>query len=79
MGSQFSIPIEGAVAGIDKYRHGYEASSCGGIKIDAKSGEMSLGWEIMVRRTDFDLGDAGKNVSDGWVFFLLQRRARQRR
>ena len=76
MGSQFSIPIP-RPSPASTSRHGYRASSAG-IKIDAKSGEMSLGWEIMMPPFDYDLGDAGKNVSDGWVFFLLQRRARHR-
>ena len=56
-----------AVAGIDKCRPGKGVLV--GVKIDAKSGEMSLGWEIMMPPFDYDLGDAGKNVSDGWVFF----------
>ena len=38
------------------------------IKIDPKSGEMSLGWEILMPPFDYDLGDAGKLASDGWVF-----------
>ena len=30
---------------------------------------MSLGWEILMPPFDFDLGDAGKGPSDGWMFF----------
>ena len=30
---------------------------------------MSLGWQILMPPFDYDLGDAGKMVSDGWVFF----------
>jgi nitrous-oxide reductase len=69
MGSRFSIPIpKGTVAGIDKYATEYKGVLVG-IKIDPKSGNMSLGWEIMMPPFDYDLGDAGKKVSDGWVFF----------
>ena len=31
-----------------------------GIAIDQKTGEMSLGWEILMPPFDYDLGDAGK-------------------
>ncbi len=40
-----------------------------GIKIDPKSGEMSFGWQIKLPPFDYDLGDAGKLASDGYVFF----------
>ena len=69
MGSRFSIPIpKGTVAGVDKYATEYKGVLVG-IKIDPKSGGMSIGWEIMMPPFDYDLGDAGKKVSDGWVFF----------
>ena len=40
-----------------------------GIKIDPKTGKMSLGWQIVMPPFDYDLGDAGKLVSDGWMFW----------
>ncbi len=40
-----------------------------GIKIDPKTGEMKLGWQIVTPPFDWDLGDAGKKVSDGWMFW----------
>ena len=30
---------------------------------------MSLGWEILTPPFDWDLGDAGKKASDGWMFW----------
>jgi len=30
---------------------------------------MKLGWQIMTPPFDWDLGDAGKKVSDGWMFW----------
>jgi hypothetical protein len=39
------------------------------VKIDPKTGEMSLGWQIVMPPFNYDLGDAGKLASDGWVFF----------
>ncbi len=69
MGSRFSIPIpKGTVAGVDKYATQYKGVVTG-IKIDPKTGQMSLGWQIVMPPFDYDLGDAGKKVSDGWVFF----------
>jgi nitrous-oxide reductase len=69
VGSRFSIPIpKGTVAGVDKYATEYKGV-VSGVKIDPKTGEMSLGWQIAMPPFDYDLGDAGKLASDGWVFF----------
>jgi nitrous-oxide reductase len=69
MGTRFSIPIpKGTAVPIEKYATEYKGVVAG-IKIDKTSGEMSLGWEIMLPPFDFDLGDAGKKVSDGWMFW----------
>ena len=69
MASRFSIPIpKGTVAGVDKYATEYKGVITG-IKIDPKSGEMSFGWQIVMPPFDYDLGDAGKKASDGYVFF----------
>jgi nitrous-oxide reductase len=67
--SRFSIPIpKGTVAGVDKYATDYKGVITG-IKIDPKSGEMSFGWQVLMPPFDYDLGDAGKKASDGYVFF----------
>jgi nitrous-oxide reductase len=69
MASRFSIPIpKGTPAGVDRYATEYKGVVTG-IKIDPKTGEMSIGWQIVMPPFDYDLGDAGKKVSDGWVFF----------
>ena len=34
-----------------------------------EDGEMSFGWQILMPPFDYDLGDAGKLASNGWVFF----------
>jgi nitrous-oxide reductase len=68
MSSRFSIPIpKGTYAPIDKYATEYKGVAAG-IKIDPKSGAMSLGWEVLLPPFDWDLGDAGKGPSDGWFF-----------
>jgi nitrous-oxide reductase len=69
MASRFSIPIpKGSVAPIDKYATDYKGVVAA-IKIDPKSGQMALGWEILMPPFDYDLGDAGKKASDGWMFW----------
>jgi len=69
MASRFSIPIpKGTVAGVDKYATDYKGVITG-IKIDPKSGEMSFGWQVLMPPFNYDLGDAGKKASDGYVFF----------
>jgi nitrous-oxide reductase len=68
MSSRFPIPIpKGTAASIDKFATEYKGVAAG-IKVDPKSGEMSVGWQIVLPPFDWDLGDAGKKVSDGWFF-----------
>ena len=69
MASRFSIPIpKGTVAPIDKYATDYKGVIAA-IKIDSKTGNMTPAYEILMPPFDYDLGDAGKKVSDGWMFF----------
>jgi len=69
MASRFSIPIpKGTVAPIEKYATEYKGVLVA-VKIDPKTGEMKLGWQIMTPPFNWDLGDAGKKVSDGWMFW----------
>jgi nitrous-oxide reductase len=69
MASRFSIPIpKGTVAPIEKYATAYKGVVAA-IRIDPQSGNLSLGFEILMPPFDYDLGDAGKKVSDGWMFW----------
>jgi nitrous-oxide reductase len=69
LASRFSIPIpKGTTAPIESYATDYKGVIAA-VKIDAKTGEMTQGFEILMPPFDYDLGDAGKKVSDGWVFF----------
>ena len=65
--SRLPIP-KGTAAAIDKYATEYKGIVAA-IKIDPKSGEMSLGWQILTPPFNWDLGDAGKRLSDGWMFW----------
>jgi nitrous-oxide reductase len=69
MATRFSIPIpKGTVADIDKYATEYKGVVAA-MKIDPKSGQIAMGWEILMPPFDYDLGDAGKKMSDGWMFW----------
>jgi nitrous-oxide reductase len=69
MATRFSIPLpKGTYASIDKYATEYKGVLAA-IKIDPQSGAMSMGFEILAPPFDFDLGDAGKLASDGWMFW----------
>ncbi len=67
--SRFSAPIPiPTVAHVEDYKtkfHGVIA----GVKVDPKSGHMSLGFELLMPPFDWDLADAGKEASYGWEFF----------
>lgn len=69
MASRFSIPIpKGTVSPIEKYATEYKGVIAA-VKIDAKTGEMTPGFQLLMPPFDYDLGDAGKKASDGWMFF----------
>lgn len=68
MASRFSAPLGNDAVSVADYATKYKGVIAG-VKIDPKSGHMSLGWEIMTPPFDWDLGDAGKKASDGWMFF----------
>lgn len=68
-GSRFSIPLpRGTYEKIEDYATKYKGVVAG-IKVDPKSGDMSLGWEILMPPFDYDLGDAGKGPSKDWGFW----------
>jgi nitrous-oxide reductase len=68
MSSRFSIPLpKGTYAPIDKYATQYKGIVAA-VKIDPQSGQMSAGFQILMPPFDYDIGDAGKLISDGWMF-----------
>jgi nitrous-oxide reductase len=67
--TRFSIPLpKGTYAPIEKYATDYKGV-VNGIRIDPKTGQMTLGWQILMPPFDFDLGDAGKGPSGEWAFW----------
>ena len=75
--TRMSTPFpEGTYADISDYATKYKGVLAG-IKVDQKSGKMSLGWEIIVPPFNYDLGDAGKGPSADWMFWTCYNSERE--
>ncbi len=67
--SRFSIPIpKGTVAPVEEYATKYKGIVAA-VSVDPNTGEMKLAWQIMMPPFNYDLGDGGKGLSDGWMFW----------
>jgi nitrous-oxide reductase len=67
--SRFSVPLpKGTYEPIENYATKYNGIVAG-VPINPQTGEMSVGWQILMPPFDFDLGDAGKGASEGWAFW----------
>ncbi len=67
--SRFSAPIPRTkYAPIAQYKTAYKGI-VSGVKIDAKSGTMSPGFQVMMPPFDYDLGSVGKGPSRDWAFW----------
>jgi len=77
MSTRMSIPFPaGTYADVTEYATEYKGLVAG-IRVDPESGEMSLGWEILVPPFNYDLGDAGKGPSDGYFFWTCYNSERE--
>ncbi len=67
--TRFSVPLpKGRYADPDDYAKEFNGM-VSGIKVDPKTGEMSVGWQILTPPFDWDLGSTGKGPSEGWAFW----------
>jgi nitrous-oxide reductase len=67
--SRFSIPLpKGSYAPIEDYATKYKAV-VSGMAVDPKTGQISMGWQILMPPFDWDLGAGGKGPSEGWAFW----------
>jgi nitrous-oxide reductase len=77
MSTRMSVPIPlGTYADVTEYATKYNGIVAG-IKIDPHSGEMSMGFEVLVPPFDYDLGDAGKGPSEGFLFWTCYNSERE--
>lgn len=68
-GSRFSVPLpKGTYESIDDYATKYKGVVAG-IAVNSQSGEMTLGWQVLMPPFNYDLGDAGKGPSADWGFW----------
>jgi nitrous-oxide reductase len=66
--SRFSVPVPNRDVRVEDYAKEFKGIIAG-IRVDPKSGEMTMGFEIQMPPFDWDLSDAGKGPSMGWQFF----------
>ena len=65
--TRFSVPIPNADVAVDSYKENFKGT-ISFIEAD-KPGEMAIAFQILMPGYDYDIGHAGKGVSDGWFFF----------
>ncbi len=67
--TRFSVPLpKGRYADPANYERNFNAM-VSGVKVDPKTGEMKVGWQIKTPPIDYDLGSTGKGLSSGWAFW----------
>jgi nitrous-oxide reductase len=66
-GTRFSVPIPNRDASIADYQQNFKGT-ISFVRADVP-GKMDVAFQILVPGYDYDLGHAGKGVSDGWFFF----------
>jgi len=77
MATRMSVPFpEGTYADVTEYAEKYKGIVAG-IKLDSESGEMSVDWEVLVPPFNYDLGDAGKGPSEGFLFWTCYNSERE--
>ncbi|WP_410881230.1 Sec-dependent nitrous-oxide reductase [Myroides sp. DW712] len=67
-GTRFSVPIPQRDIPIKEYKGNFKGS-LSFIKVDQKSGEMDLSFQIQMPGFNYDLSHPGRGKSHGWFFF----------
>ncbi len=77
MATRMSVPFpQGTYADVTEYATKYKGIAAG-ININPESGDLTLGWEILLPPFNYDLGDAGKGESDGYMFWTCYNSERE--
>ena len=66
-GTRFSVPVPNRDTTIASYAQNFKGTLTF-VRAD-EPGKMAIAFQILVPGFDYDLGHAGKGVSDGWFFF----------
>lgn len=67
--TRFSVPIPQKDMPIKDLKDTKGTASITFIKVDQKSGDMSIGFQVIVPGISYDLAHCGKGPSHGWCFF----------
>ncbi|MEZ4962654.1 MAG: Sec-dependent nitrous-oxide reductase [Saprospiraceae bacterium] len=67
-GTRFSVPIPQTDMRISEYAGKFKGA-LSFIKVDKETGKMSVAFQVLMPGFDYDLAHAGKNKSNGWMFF----------
>jgi nitrous-oxide reductase len=66
--TRFSVPMGSEYVPLEDYAASYKGAVTG-VRIDAATGAMSIGWQIMTPPFNWDLGATGKGPSNDWAFW----------
>jgi nitrous-oxide reductase len=67
--TRFSTPLpKGTASDLENYKEDYKGMITA-LEVDPDSGEMSVGFQILMPPFNFDLASTGKGPSSGYVFF----------
>ena len=66
--TRFSIPVPNRDVPIESYKENFNGVIAF-VSVDKDTGKMENAFQILMPPFDYDLADAGKNVSYGWAFF----------
>lgn len=66
--TRFSVPIPQKDVPINSYKENFKGTITF-VKVDPKTGEMGIGFQLLTPGIDYDLGHCGKGPSKDWCFF----------
>ncbi|MCX8011212.1 MAG: Sec-dependent nitrous-oxide reductase [Ignavibacteria bacterium] len=66
--TRFSVPIPSKDVAINTYKENFKGT-ISFIKVEPKTGEMSITFQILMPGFNYDLARPGKGPSHGWAFF----------
>lgn len=67
--TRFSIPIPQSSVKVEDFSKGALKGTITMVKVDPKSGRLSIELQVLVPGFDYDLSHCGKNKSHDWCFF----------
>ncbi len=67
-GTRFSVPIPQRDMSIKDYKGNFKAA-LSFLKVDPKTGQMEIAFQILMPGFDYDLSHPGRGKSHGWFFF----------